>query len=121
MGVYHLPDEPTGDTVWSLPRYATSPGPAAAERWDRTPDGWVHTSGAPTVTWAGLLMRGAVCDTHPGLPSEAPTPWHWDDELGVLDVHGRRVDLTTDDVADVVVRAVNAHADRLLDNTEEYR
>lgn len=120
MSAYDMPAEPDVKALWTLPisRGAFDPEDAPT-RWTRSgtmqhgETVWTSPDLAP-ATWAGLLRRGRVFDTHPDLDGVSPLPWahRWlDDEEPDAIVDAEGLDVRLDNASrSLIVRAVNAYA-----------
>lgn len=112
MATYSLPPEPKADTLWTVTRPEWPDDPVVTMRWTPTRDDsgtvrWWESDTGSRLAWHDLLNLGHVIhDQHPDLGDCSPTPWKWDDATGGM--------VEVDDVnAGVIVRAVNAYAERL--------
>lgn len=108
MGTYELPAEPSVARLW------TQDERGHITPWDReaTPTEHVWRAGGLRRTWVELFGEGRVHDVHPLLESSAPLPWQVD--LGcVVDSDGNVVEAHCKRNGPLIVRAVNAYAERI--------
>jgi hypothetical protein len=117
MTTYELPCEPDVEVIWTVFSAGASQ-PTVTRRWTRAGTAW-RQDGETTVTpWPLVLHAGVVHDTHPALGDVAPTPWKWDDVGAwcIRDANDQPIEgieaISSSDAA-LIVRAVNAYAERL--------
>lgn len=114
MTIYSLPAEPAAEVLWTRGTEVL--------RWTRRVDplgrvDWTRESGVGTgrlaLSWAELLQVGEVLDVHPAL-AQWPTPWQRDTEGYIDDAQRNTVlDVGDADLANVIIGAVNAWAERV--------